>query len=102
MRQSPTVQPMTPQNRTATPDRGPERLERIKQEVEDAPPQYITSRDMRDSQSMGMVHQEANKAWGYAGLDLMNSGAASAFWQNYSGKVDFRERRRILSDYHSV
>lgn len=86
---------MTPQNRTATPDRVPERLERIKQEVEDAPPQYIPSRDMRDPQSMGMSHQEANKAWGYGGLDLMNSGAATAFWQNYSGKFDFRDAKEL-------
>lgn len=70
-----------------TPERLPERVvaDRIKQEIDDTPPQqYVASRDMREQPPPPPLPQE-NKGWGYSGLDLMNSGAA--FWQNYSGEL---------------
>ncbi|XP_050308044.1 dachshund homolog 2 isoform X2 [Anthonomus grandis grandis] len=79
--------PMRPTSQTmhpSTPEIS-ERVDRIKQEVEETPQQYITPRDMRDQMREQppppLVPQE-NKLWGYSGLDLINNGAA--FWQNYS------------------
>lgn len=77
---------------------------RIKQEREEPSPGYHQPvpvvrdvRDMRDVRDVRDVRDmrdmreppppptsQDNKPWGYAGMDLMNTG--TAFWQNYSGK----------------
>ncbi|XP_060530636.1 dachshund homolog 2 isoform X2 [Cylas formicarius] len=60
-------------------DMMPERQERIKQEIEEPPQQFMPSRDMREQPP---PQPPENKPWGYSGIDIMNTGAA--FWQNYS------------------
>ncbi|XP_066154135.1 dachshund homolog 2 isoform X1 [Euwallacea fornicatus] len=77
--QSPLRPPSSAPPQPPTPDRNSsERVDRIKQEVEENPQQYLP---VRDQVPPAIPHQEG-KAWGYSGLDFMGSGAA--FWQNYS------------------
>ncbi|XP_030750835.1 forkhead box protein J2-like [Sitophilus oryzae] len=81
--------PHTPHTPTMIPPPTPERImerpDRIKQEIEEMPQQYVTPRDMPREQPPPPPPPMENKGWGYSGLDLMNSGAA--FWQNYSDSL---------------
>lgn len=80
MHQSPLAPPSHNIMRPPSTERIPERVDRIKQEIEEPPPQYV--RDLREPPPPPLSQE--NKVWGYSGLDLINSGAS--FWQNYSGK----------------
>ncbi|XP_076273608.1 dachshund family transcription factor isoform X2 [Rhynchophorus ferrugineus] len=85
--QMPPQQPPTPHTPQTPsmilPPPTPERLsDRIKQEVEEMPQQYVTPREMAREQPPPAME---NKGWGYSGMDIMSSGAA--FWQNYSDSL---------------
>ncbi|ERL94474.1 hypothetical protein D910_11751 [Dendroctonus ponderosae] len=80
MHQSPLAPPSHNIMRPPSTERIPERVDRIKQEIEEPSPQYV--RELREPPPPPLPQE--NKVWGYSGLDLINSGAT--FWQNYSGK----------------
>ncbi|XP_048524066.1 dachshund homolog 2 isoform X2 [Dendroctonus ponderosae] len=78
MHQSPLAPPSHNIMRPPSTERIPERVDRIKQEIEEPSPQYV--RELREPPPPPLPQE--NKVWGYSGLDLINSGAT--FWQNYS------------------
>lgn len=87
------IKPPTNNNNTTTQQQSqsipnnerPERsTDQIKKERIDSPPTSY-SQTVREPQTL-----QDTKPWGYSGIDLMNTGAA--FWQNYSGECDKKER----------
>ncbi|CAH1168466.1 unnamed protein product [Phyllotreta striolata] len=82
-----------PERTVERPDRLTDRIseqrpvDRIKQEREDPPNSgygHSTVREVRDAPQQPPMPQES-KPWTYAGIELMNTGAA--FWQNYSDSL---------------
>lgn len=53
---------------------------RDRSEQSQSPQNYSSGPVQRGSETSN------DKQWNYAGLDLMSSSGAAAFWQNYSGK----------------
>lgn len=96
------LSPLDPHASSERSDRLTERLteqrpvDRIKQEREEPPGSGYgqqAPRDIREPPPPQPPMPQDNKPWGYAGIELMNTGAA--FWQNYSGEylTDFCEGR---------
>jgi hypothetical protein len=70
------------QNIPTDRERVVERVERMERERVDSPPPPYGQQTVREPPP-----PPENKPWGYSGIDLMNTGAA--FWQNYSGELQF-------------